>query len=462
VAYPALAHESIMDAFYCAVEQGFVDEEKKLVKSTFLPYLLSMDAEYAFLMPTNDAMKNYIDPSTYGTVSSASGLEAPDVVEFSKDKSKTNEREQMVGSRYNSTIAADGTITKGTRKQAEIAPQPVFTMLDDMLNQMIIVLPVKGVKLETYLAQGYRYFKTKGGSLIYAEPGTNGEPAFAGGWQLEHGKLLATTNSFPKDNGTSYQLDEQMPLGATKSLFLTLKEHKEYEAFLNLISCDYSNMLLDKLNGHDAGMSKQNSKNFSLFDNYNYTVFVPTSESITDLQDQGILPTWRELTITDSKDNDILDSIIVAEHWKDASEITDKYRDTVKVAIRSVITNFVRYHVQDRSLAIGMAPEPNMVGNVFESMLRNTKTGRFYQLTTDYNQTSMTVKDVAGNVRTVQTKPGLYNNMVREYYFQGASYNARLFMGSDAMVHLIDKPLFVSNTHRKWQDVAKEYLDNNK
>ena len=253
---------------------------------------------------------------------------------------------------------------------------------------------------------------------------------------------------------------EQMPLGAQKSLFMTLKEHEEYSAFLNLISCDYSEMLKEKMSDkYPAGNTKQGNKNFSLFDNYNYTVFVPTNQSIIDLQTAGVLPTARELTIEEKTDYDIIDSLIVAENWAPSTDkITDNLRDSVTTAIRKVITDFVRYHVQDHSVAIGMVPEPGQTSSAYESMLRNPDTGRFYQLTTNFDVNQLTVKDLAGNTRTVQKTDGLYNNMCREYYFTATGNTAQLFMGSDAMVHQIDKPLFISNNLKKWRDVVSDYL----
>ena len=339
-------------------------------------------------------------------------------------------------------------------------------MMEDLINQLIIVLPQKGKKVEEYLNDGYRYFKTKGGTLLYAEM-VNGKPAFAGGWQLEHQKkLIPTTDIYPKTNGSSYQLEEMVPLGAQNSFYMTLKKHSEYDSFLKLLENDYSDMFTQLLNKkYTPGNMALENKNFRLFDNYNYTVYVPTNNAIKTLQDQKVLPTWRELEFTDSDvENAILDSIITAENWmqRDAKgnpvAINDKLRDSVTTAIRKVVTDFVRYHVQDRSVAIGMVPEPNMSGNSYESMLRNPETGRFYKLQAVFNPTTLTVTDVAGNTRSVVKTEGLYNNMCREYWFEGSDNTARLFMGSDAMVHLIDGALMVTNSPKTWQQTVKEYL----
>ncbi len=454
VAYPALAHESRMNVIYWAIDN-----------IGFLPYLLSMDAEYAFLLPTNDAMLTYIDPASYGMTEG--GQESPILLEFVKDPVM----KRTWATRYASTVAPDGTIVKGGEQTKQLSRDAagqkiVSTILEDMLDQLIIVLPQKGKKVEDYIAEGYHYFKTKGGTLLYADKGANGQPAFAGGWQMEHQKkLIPTTEIYTKQNGSSYQLEEMVPLGAQHSFYMTLKEHSEYENFLKLLENDYSNLFTQLLNKkYKPGNQALENKNFSLFDNYNYTVFVPSNNAIQQLQEQKVLPTWRELEFTDSDvDNAILDSIIIAERWAPLDQsgnpsINDKFRDSVVTAIRKVVTDFVRYHVQDRSVAVGMVPEPNMAGNAYESMLRNPETGRFYKLETTFTNNSLTVKDVAGNTHQVVMTDGLYNNMCREYWFEGSDNTARLFMGSDAMVHQIDGALMVSNTPTPWRQVVKDYL----
>ncbi len=460
VAYPALAHKSLMDVFYWAVENR-----------SFLPYLLSMDAEYVFLMPNNNAMLSYIDPSTYGNMDNQTGEASPDVIQFSLDKTKAK-ASQMTASRYLSNVAADGTITLGVRKQMNVASSVINTMLDDMLDQMIIVLPTKGKKLMDYLNEGYQFFRTKGGTLIQAKLDATGKkPLFAGGYQMEQGRMLEPDdNSFNKQNGVSYMLTDQMPLGAQKSFFVTLDEHPEYSAFKKLISCDYSyinyttksKLLTTKLSGkYAARPSDADFKNFSLFDNYNYTVFVPQNDSIEWLQANGFLPTDEELVI-DEGDYTVLDSLIKknCDEWKiDTLNITTTVRDNVIKAISKVVTDFVRYHVQDHALAIGLVPESG--SDAYESMLRNPETGRFYQLTTNYTNSEMTVKDVAGYTHKVVKTDGLYNNMCREYFFKDSGNSAQLYMGSDAMVHQIDGPLYPTWPRKPWRQIVKEELENN-
>ena len=237
-------------------------------------------------------------------------------------------------------------------------------------------------------------------------------------------------------------------MGTQKSIYLTLKENEAFSEFLNLIDNDGANLLGTKLNNtYNAGLSAQGSKNLMLLDNYNYTVYVPTNESIRDLIDRGLLPTW--------DDYDAMEK----EGFADEAAV-----DSAQQIIKNIIVNFIRYHVQDHSVAIGMAPEiydedengnkTPSYDNTFESMKRNPTTGRFYGLESDNSNGQMTVKDVMGNVRHVTKQNGLYNNLCREYWFTGTGNTAKIFMASDAVVHQIDKPLFYEEM-TPWRDQLK-------
>ena len=460
VAYPALAHASTMNIIYWGIDQR-----------NFLPYLLSMDSKYALILPTNDAMKYFLDPASYGTTSnvtseedgSTSVVEAPDLIEFRYDRTKALSA-RVQASRFTAAIDDEGNISKAVERttQQEVPQNVIATLFDQMMNQLIIVIPDKSRTLEDYVSDGYNYFKTKGGSTVRVTRGPDGNMAFEGGWQMEHNhKTIPATQVYDKVNGRSYQVESQVPMGATKSLYLTLQEHPEYAAFLNLLENDYMSdaataLLVSKLNNkYNPGMLAQGNKNLRLFDNYNYTVYVPTNASIEQLQKDGKLPTWEELEIGD--DDEYLDSICQHEGWYELGKDRTTVQTTVEQTIRTILTDFIRYHVQDYSVAVGMAPDPTRDGT-YESMKRNPETGRFYPLEVVYNQNSMTVKDAIGNPRQVVTTPGLYNNICREYWFDGSGKSQRLFMASDVVVHQIDGPLLYENM-RPWREVVIEALN---
>jgi hypothetical protein len=394
------------------------------------------------------------------------------VIEFWYDPSERTDANRYKARRWDVYVDAEGNITRqrASAAQTSVASNVRDKMLTDLIDNLIIVLADKSKSLNDYIREGYSLFKTKGGSLIRITQDAQGNLAFEGGWQMEHkGRKDVSTEEFVKSNGRTYVLESQMPLTAQKSLYMTLQEHSEYTGFLNLLTNSYCDLLSVKLGRYTPGNAKNNNQNLRLFDNYNYTVYIPSTASIEQLQVEQKLPTWDELQEKFDDEGEHrdylsrLDSLCVASGFYSATADATQ-RDTimtkVKKCLTEMVSNFVRYHVMDHSVAIGMAPEAGQKGSSFESMMRNPETGRFFPLIAHYDPSSLTVTDVLGNTRTVAKREGLYNNIIREYWFEGTGNAARLFMGSHAVAHLIDQPLYYQEM-KPWRQVVMEYLRNN-
>ena len=433
VAYPALAHESTMNVIYWAIDN-----------LNFLPYLLSMDSRYSLLLPTNESMLCYIDPASYGTVDRLTEMEAPSVLEFYYDRTKSS-AERVQARRYTSIVNEQGDIEKGARTQAAVASDVIKDCLTRLMDQLIIVGDVE---------DGHEFYKSKGGTLVRVTRTPDGRIAFAGGWQMEHENKVLPVNDnevYPKTNGKSYQMNEQLPMAAQNSVYLTLKNHEEFSEFFNLLDDDGAGLLSTRLsNKYSAGLSAQGSKNLSLLDNYNYTVYVPTNASIRKLIDDGLLPTWEDYEAQTD------------EIWG-----TEAAADSARKIVKDIIVGFLRYHIQDHSVAVNMAPENDSYVNAYESMKRNTETGRFFPLEVDFSGGDLVVLDAlnkslkednkAYESRKVVKAEGLYNQVCREYWFDGTGNNAKTFMASDAVVHMIDGPLFYEEM-KSWKDKVNEEM----
>lgn len=463
VLFPATAHkEKSMSVIYWILTGA--ENASSFDAFNFKPYLLSMDSKYAVLLPRNGAVE-LIDPYTYGamqtlkdvTGADSATVEIPDMLSFYYDQTKALASRVQCG-RYRSTVAPDGSIEYGEAYPATVAQTLTNPLLEDMVNSMIIVIPDKSKTLEDYVSEGYSYFQTKGGTLIRVTPGQNGGLAFEGGWQIEHNnRKIYSEETYRKVNGTAYELGDMVPMPSQKSFYMTLREHEEYHTFLELLENDYCDLLsptLGKNNNYSCGQQARGNKNLRVFDNYNYTAYIPTNATLQKLQQDGILPLTEELEMGDEND-EVIDSICRAEGWFELGT-ESAIREKVKTAIGEIVTNFIRYHLQDHSVAVGM---PIVSGdNVYESMKRNLETGRFTPIEAHVSTSSMTVVDEMGNTRNVVTTSGLYNNLCREYWFDKQN---RLFMFSDVVVHQIDGPLFYSSqAMRPWRDVVKESLNN--
>ena len=197
-------------------------------------------------------------------------------------------------------------------------------------------------------------------------------------------------------------------------------------------------------NSYAAGMQKKGSRNLKLLDNYNYTIYVPTNSSIQKLIDDGLLPTWDDY---EAQTEDV---------WGNP-----RTADSAKVIIKDIIVNFIRYHVQDHAIMVGMAPENYdekkdgesvikvpKYENSFETMRRNLETGRFYPLIVNNENNQMWVQDAMGNRHNVTKTEGLYNCICREYWFKNTG---QCYMASDAVIHQIDGVLMAEKM-TPWKD----------
>jgi uncharacterized surface protein with fasciclin (FAS1) repeats len=423
VAYPALAHPSTMSIIYWAIDQLY-----------FRPYLLSMDARYSVILPTNDAMRWYIDPASYG--GEQNGQEAPTVLEFYYDE-KRPIAQRVQARRWKCTVDENGNITLDTETQpTTVAAAVIRDNLKRLMDQLIIVGDVE---------DGHELYKSKGGTLIRVFKAPDGRLAFAGGWQIDHKNKPVVVNAediYTKANGVSYQVNDQIPLATEKSVYMTLKGRPEFKEFLELMDHDGAELLSlaikTSTTSYAAGLSKQGNKNLRLLDNYNYTIYAPTNEAIKQLIDDGLLPTWEDYEAQ------------TEEIWG-TEEAAKKAQDIIK----NTIVNFIRYHIQDHSIAINMAPEGGKYENSYESMKRNAESGRYEPLIVNNAGGQMWVEDIMGNRRHVVKADGLYNQICREYWLKGSENVATTYMASDAVVHQIDGVLLAEKM-TPWREKLKE------
>ena len=411
VAYPALAHPTVMNIIYWAIDQ-----------LNFLPYLLSMDSKYSLILPTNDAMLWYVDPYYYGT----NDLR---LLKFYYDPSKTTEAQKVQAWRYHCVVDENGEITVDESKRESVSREVIDDCLKRLMDQLIIVGDIE---------DGHEFYKSKGGTPIRVF-NSGGRIAFSGGWQIDHNNKPLPVNAediYIKENGKSYVLNGQMPLTTDKSVYLTLDGREEFSKFLELMDNDGADLFATTVtkNNYTAG-GGPSSKNLKLLDNYNYTIYAPTNNSIQELIDKGLLPTWEDY-----------------EEQTDSIWGTEEAAEEAKAIIKNIIVGFLRYHVQDHAILVNMAPENDKYENTLETMKRNTETGKFYPLTVNNEDGQMWVKDVLGNKRNVVKTDGLYNRICREYWFKSAG---QCYMASDAVVHQIDGVLLAEEM-KPWKEILNK------
>ena len=277
VSFPALIHNDVMSVIYWAI-----------TNLDFAPYLNSMESRYSLIIPNNTAMLSYIDPTTYGESTQI-------LYEFTYDETAV-QANRIKARRYQITRDEEGNWQK-TRMLGETTSNPsektngvnlVRNRLEDLMNSLIIVGDIE---------DGHEYYKTKGGTIIHVENAGTAQMTISGGLQLEENKPVPVTTIYDMSksgNGKTYILEAEPVMNSATSVYATLNANPEFEEFRKLISGSDGNVKHDLLvaeSGSGSNIYRAIDMNVRLFDKYNYTVYVPTNESIQQLIDDGYLPT---------------------------------------------------------------------------------------------------------------------------------------------------------------------------
>ena len=392
VSFPALVNENTMNVLYWAISS--------IPDNSFEPYLNSMDSKYSFFIPTNQAMLNYVDPCSYGNTTQV-------LYQFYFD----DDTKTVKAHRYKYNLS---TQTKG-EALTDATDAQVNNRLVDLVNNLIVVGNVE---------DGKTYYKTKSGGYLKIEnAGTAGFMTVEGGLQSEYGRKLTVSNIFDmgeSGNGKSYILNTQMPMTSQKSTKAILKAHSEFSKFYSLI--ENSGLMSSKTTSGTGA-----DDNITLFDAYNYTVYVPTNAAIEDLHNKGYLPYPSDI-----------DNLSAADFGGDATKLS-----AAKKELKNRIINFVKYHIQDNSVIIG-GEEQN--STKFESFTNNLSTKRYYNLTVTSDANNLTVTDHTNHSYKVVKTNGLYNLQGREYWITNKDKNNdQIFNASDVVVHQIEGALIYSN-----------------
>ena len=404
----------------------------------FTPYLTAMDSKFSLIIPYNsedwlkingtDAkMLCFIDPCSYG-------LPQQYLLAFFYYK------EQINGIAIPIIMAEDGswTITEG----------PDYTLPDNTVVNRLYDYIDNSILLEEITSDKTMY-KTKAGSVIKAFKEGN-DMCFQGGLQLLTGEKVKVSDKYTYNmgsggNGTTYGVNNedtkelfkvQVPMTSPKSVFDMLKQERDNggdSLFYNLIYSDESgSALFASKDGAYYSLNPAENKNIKIFDNYNYTVYVPTDAAIKKMIDNGYLPTWEDYDKATSEDE--------------------------KKVIADRIHNFIRYHIQDNSVYIG---GDKVTNKLYESAKLNPKNNRFYSLTVTQDGNSLTVKDQLGRTYTANTAAS--NKCCREYWMllgsgvkvdnlRTGAYKCQISSSSNAVLHKIDGVLlFDKSQETRWK-----------
>lgn len=388
VSFPALVNES-MKILYWGIEQ-----------LQYNVYLNSLNSYYSFFIPTNNALLEYIDPCSYGKSQTQ-------LFRFHYDGTKVNKDDRVWASIWNydpATGVVGDSIGKADYNQ-------VRNRLKDILDTHIVIGNVE---------DGQTFYRTKGGTEIRVHNTKAGASGMTveGSYQMNEGSPIPVSYIYDQTdggNGKSYILEGQPILGTRKTVRDVLASRPEFSKFLELM--DGSGLFEQIHNRRNAC----GGTNISVFNTYHYTIYVPTNESIEELQRQGKLSSWEAV-----------------DAFEEAGNLTAKTQDSLQ------IVNFLKYHIQDNALFIGGGED----SGDFETAVIDPTTNRFYRLAARLDANGISITDHAKNTRhVVTTNSQLYNLVAREFQYNtsDASAASNIETSSSAVIHLIDKPLLIKN-----------------
>ena len=210
-----------------------------------------------------------------------------------------------------------------------------------------------------------------------------------------------------------------------------------------------------------TGNIVNSATNVRFFNNYRYTVYIPTNEAMKQAEKAG-LPTWQHL-------RDILELDVDPEDRKDLSDEQVKERnEKLKAAVTEII-NFLKNHFQDNSV---FADEPARHRTVYETATIVTTaenddeestgggTGVYCKVyVSSTGNGTLDVTDATGATHHITNDK---NIIARDYVTDGKN-NAkdnRIVSSSSAVIHGIDgvlnyRKLENGRYDTAWSTVAK-------
>ena len=424
-------------SFVSVMYPAVVDENMSIMlwaikKLNYQAYLNSLNSRYSFFLPSNKALLEYVDAGTYNR----SQLE---MLRFHYSSAANMKGNEVYASRHfiSDTGVGDSTHVYKNSSAMNLDVNPILNRLYNILDDHVVIGDVE---------DGHEYYRTKGGSILRVRNVAQG----ANGMMVEgsaqvNGEIAPVPVSYVYDqtdggNGKSYILEQGPLIGTRRSVFNILGQHSEFSRFRELLLG--SSLLETK---HDKKYECSDTC-ISVFNNFHYTIYVPTNESIDQLIAAEKLHTWADVAV--------LDTTIAEE--------CDKYHKYV-----DEIESFLRYHIQDNAVLIH---GDNTTGlddfddsghfvTSYETAYLSTekskngakKTFKKVRVKTDKPGNQIEVMDEAGNTRRVMTEnEGLYNLLAREYTYvtteeKDKSITTTIHNSSSAVVHLIDGPLMINN-----------------
>ncbi len=321
----------------------------------YYAYLKAMQSRFAFMLPDDDAMQYVYDPVSFKS-------RQPRVMSLSMSSSSTGFPINSSMYVYTPSTGEIGNIYRTySADNSEITNR-----LRDILESHTIVLD----SLDEIDSDIDEYYLAKNGAPVRVTRENGKIVKVQGGFQIENEENGLTnvnpgvivnnvTDEQNMNNGNTYILDSPMVM-AYRSVYNVLtndaaEDDEDFQPFYELCLPNEDIILACGLVSSSATASVQTSsmkkyqifitdngpdQNVQFFNNYRYTVFVPTADAIQQAISNG-LPTWEDIEADyEQCEKNSADELINTE---------DSLRLQTKI---TYLVNFIRNHFLDNSVFV--------------------------------------------------------------------------------------------------------------
>lgn len=178
----------------------------------------------------------------------------------------------------------------------------------------------------------------------------------------------------------------------------------------------------DNVQGTTTYCPANNEQLVRFFNNYNYTIYVPTNEQVTAARAKGLM-TWNEIEEwVKGRTNDYENELSEADLAKARTMIT-------------VLVNFVKYHFQDQSVFVD-----NVSGSQqYQTSCIDNVTNSYLSLDVNQSPSTLSVLDRSGKTVDVVASEELRNILARDICYNARAASASYIKNSSyVVIHQID------------------------
>lgn len=459
-------------------------------------YLKAMQSRFSFFVPTDEGLGSYgiVDPMslargnsdqqktnwkywrfTYKNSASAVIPVRAEAYKYNQETGQVPESDQRqtVGGNSQNISEPNGQLTiNGAGKIKK-------TLLIDMIDQHIVVHDTDDEDNDKGINSKRTWFIARTGAPVYVaskgDVSNNGVGMLVdGGYQLQLKRDAYTANDHDCEvieaydmspekngygNGMTYLLNRPMQ-ATTKSVYAVMSEKAdEFSKFFDLCKANFSEDQL-KLAGFqteemaadknlwsseqkkyriftDEGVNPANNEMLvRFFNNYRYTVYVPTNEAVDQALAKGLMSYDQIIEWMDAHKEGVTED--------NAGYLSPENQAKAQAMI-TMLMNFLKYHFQDQSIFVdhvttNMANADNANGMKYQTSCIDNVKNIYLSLYVQQTDNNITVTDNAGEKVNVIAP---YNLVARDMDFGSAATSgaSEIKNSSYVVLHQVNKVL---------------------